>query len=497
MIRDLAKDEQPSQLDCDLAIVGSGPAGMSIALACIDSGLSVVLIESGGLEAETVSRSLNQGKNIGQGYYPLDRARSRHLGGSSNCWAGWCAPLDKSDFESHDWIPKSGWPISYQEVTKYYPEAGRRLELDDRPFETKPWARKKAPVWQLGDGFESAVYKFSPPTRFGTRYRPQLLVAKSLTCLINATVTQIDVAPQGNRITGLRVQHTQGNRKVHVVARRYVLATGGIENARLLLASRKTLPKGIGNTHDNVGRYFMEHPHLHSEGRFYRTQAMPPIKLYTRHKHQGQIIKAYVRIPEHLRKEKQLLNLALCIEPVHRTKLSSIHRDLIEATAETDGQTLAMDKKKQPKLMSCDLRAEQVPNYNSRVILADDSDHLGVPRIQLDWKLTAIDKASMRRTQSYFAKRLMIKGWSRFLLRLDESEAFPKRLKGGCHHMGTTRMADKADDGVVDSDGRVFGVDNLFVAGSSTFPTGGASNPTLTIVALALRMADRLKVELS
>ena len=146
--------------------------------------------------------------------------------------------------------------------------------------------------------------------------------------------------------------------------------------------------------------------------------------------------------------------------------------------------------------MSCDMRAEQVPNPDSRVTLAEETDALGMPRIALDWKLTAIDKASMRRTQAYFAQRLMLKGWSRFLQRLDDTDQFPKRVKGGCHHMGTTRMTADPKDGVVDANCRVHGMDNLFIAGSSVFPTAGAANPTLTIVALSMRLSEHLKKEL-
>ena len=493
VILDLSQPGIPDELHADLVIVGTGPAGMTLALALKHTGRSILLIESGGLTPDERTQNLNKGKNIGQKYYPLHRSRSRYFGGSSNCWAGWCAPFDASDFESHDWIPDSGWPIGLKDLSPYYSGAQRLLELNDAPFTPEAWVRKKAPVWTIGDDFETRVYKFSPPTRFGTVYREQITTAAQIRCLLNATVTQINTSENGDHVHSLRVQHSLSKRTIQVTGSNFVMAAGGIDNARLLLASNETVPTGVGNQHDVVGRYFMEHPHLHSEGRFFRTKQMPSIKLYSRHTYQKQIIKAYLRIPPKIRQERQLLNLALCLEPVHRTNVSKAHRAIIETSAETDTSRLVFGKKRQPKLMSCDLRSEQVPYRESRVYLDEDKDALGMPRAILDWRLTEIDKASMRRTQTYFATRLMLKGWSRFLMRLDETPVFPKRLKGGCHHMGTTRMSDNPQTGVVDKNLKVHGVDNLYMAGSSTFSTGGAANPTLTIVALSLRLAQHLK----
>ena len=493
MILNLAASDPPERLNADIVIVGSGPAGITLALSLRKAARSILLIESGGLEPDKRVQDMNKGGSVGQKYYPLHRSRSRYFGGSSNCWAGWCAPLDKSDFKKHSWIPESGWPIEYSDLATHYSAAESLLELNEKPFTPEPWIRKRAPIWSLGDEFETQVYKFSPPTRFGQVYREQLSDAPNIKCLLNATVTQINVTPNGEHVNNLTVVHSQGKRSVQVTGDTFVIAAGGIENARLLLASNQTLPQGVGNSNDVVGRYFMEHPHLHSEGRFYKTKEMPSIKLYTRHAYQGQIIKAYLRIPERLRSERQLLNLALCLEPVHRTVVSKDHKTIIDSTCETDGSQLLIGKNKQPKLMSCDLRAEQVPHRESRVYLGDEKDALGMRRAVLDWQLTELDKTSMRRTQQYFAKHLMIKGWSRFLFRLDETPTFPKRLKGGCHHMGTTRMSHSPKTGVVDKHLKVHGVDNLYVAGSSTFPTGGAANPTLSIVALSLRLAEHLK----
>ena len=429
----------------------------------------------------------------------LDRSTSRFIDAEADTSAALAiagqagVPLDESDFQQHDWIPDSGWPITYEDLRPYYQKAQTLLELNDKDFMPKTWRRKDAPIWSLGKDFETRVYKFSPPTRFGKLYRDELRQSKNIKCLLNASVTRINLSTNGTRVDNLTVQHSLGKKTIRVTGKTVVLAAGGLENPRLLLNSTHHSPNGIANEYDVVGRYFMEHPHLHSEGRFYRTHGMPSIKLYTRHSYQDQIIKAYLRIPPKLRAERKLLNLSMCIEPVRRTTISKAHRSLMETTAETDGKRLKLNKKKQPMLLSCDLRSEQVPNRDSRISLSDERDALGLRRAQLDWRLSEIDKASMRATQLYFAKRLMSQRWSRFLLRLDETPTFSKRLKGGCHHMGTTRISDSPRTGVVDQHLKVHGIDNFYIAGSSTFPTGGAANPTLTIVALSLRLAQQLK----
>ena len=134
----------------------------------------------------------------------------------------------------------------------------------------------------MGDDFETGLYKFSPPTRFGKKYREQLRSARNLKCLLNATVTEVQVSANGSHVTALKIQDTLGARPpLQVSGRRYVMAAGGIENARLLLISNQTQSSGVGSGQEHVGKYFMEHPHLHSEGRFYRTKNMPPLKLYT------------------------------------------------------------------------------------------------------------------------------------------------------------------------------------------------------------------------
>lgn len=355
--------------------------------------------------------------------------------------------------------------------------------------------------------------------------------------LVDAVVTELRSAPSTTCVTETAARTRRGT-PFTVHATTYVLASGGIENPRLLLASRGTTPQGLGNAFDQVGRYFQEHPHYHSG-------LVVPVDrhLHDRpeawdvHLDDGHPVQRKYGLTQAAQRQHGLLNTAFFITPrpaswlvpytsagTHdASRLQAVRhvkrmlstrrpspgatRDLVLAmgaaprmAAYTFRQSRAQQahragrRSRFPLVFTLGAMAEQQPRDDSRVCLSAEPDRFGVPHAQLDWRLGDDDADSMRRSHDLVSPALERALGARAvpLLPSDELPA----LGWGYHHMGTTRMSTRPDEGVVDADLRVHGVSNVFVAGSSVFPSSGSANPTLTIVALSMRLADRLRHEL-
>ncbi|MCB1907361.1 MAG: GMC family oxidoreductase [Rhodocyclaceae bacterium] len=494
-----------STLDADLAIIGAGPAGITVARQFAGTGTRVCLVEAGGLERDEQDQAMYDGECVGIDY-PLRESRLRYFGGSSNHWGGFCRPLDGIDFARRDWVPHSGWPFDRDVLTPYYAKACELVEIAPARFADRDY-------WQRAGGeqlpqpatgrIQMRYVHFSPPTRFGQRYRADLEGAGNLQVLLHANVACIHASADGRAVTSLDIR-TRNGRSHRLRARCFVLASGGLENPRLLLLSDSVNPAGLGNDHDLVGRFFMEHPHLSKFAeavvadlrrlpRIYRQQML----IDGRH---GQ---AAFNPSEHWLREQRLLN-ATFMGGIGTTYASD---DV--ASDDRAGQRQRMLRAARPWLgggapgaplghvFSLGCACEQAPDPDSRVSLADDTDALGLRRLRLDWRLGELDRRSMVAHVRSLAQELGALGVGRTQVRIADDGRWPPRVDGGNHHMGTTRMHSDPRQGVVDADCRVHGVDNLYVAGSSLFPTSGAANPTLTIVALALRLADHLSGRLA
>ncbi|EQB10729.1 FAD-dependent oxidoreductase [Sphingobium lactosutens] len=245
----------------EICVIGAGAAGISMARLLLEAGHDVMLLESGGLDYEPGTAALNKGEISGLDYYDLEHARLRFFGGTTAIWGGRSAELDPIDFEKRPWIPHSGWPISWAEMQPYYRRARKLLGLKDPPMVGRLAAsdiaipvfdpdRIRPKIWT----FDDVHGRFSFPNCKDLEEHPRCRI------ITHATVREIRVAPNGAVVDHLDVANSSGER-IKVRARHYVLAAGGIENARLLLASTSVMPTGIGNAHDWVGRCFMEHPH--------------------------------------------------------------------------------------------------------------------------------------------------------------------------------------------------------------------------------------------
>lgn len=455
----------------------------------------------------------------------------RLFGGTAAIWGGRVAELDPIDFEKRDWVPHSGWPISYRDLREYYREARAQFGLAPNApgADDLRAAGVDLPAFNH-ERLDLKLWGFDPrPDRFSFASCRDLRRHARCSVFTHATATEIQTDAVASRVTGLTVRSTTG-RSATFRARHYVLAAGGIENPRLLLASRSVMTGGLANEHGLVGRFFMEHPHARG-GRIVTRQTWSLLNAFgKRHKAQGTPIAALIGASAALQASEGILNTSLTIAPrqpkghsqfwgmraynrvKHDLAPTRRARGLWQATKKGVHLAQSVVDPARPwllhKLGFVDLallvRAEQAPNPESRVMLADTTDKLGVPRVKLDWRLSELDVHSVERLVAALGTETERLG----LGRVEPAEwlSGPERRWrtdplisahpiGGYHHIGTTRMADSPREGVTDSDGRVHGLANLYVAGSSLFPTSGWANPTLTIVALALRTADGISKE--
>ena len=508
MFVDACKVPDGSVLVADVCVVGAGPAGITIARQLARSSVEVVLLESGGLEVDSATEDLNPGASTGQPYFPLHETRTRAFGGTSAQWAGECRPLDAADLVAHPWVPDDGWPFDFDELAPWYERARPVLELGPAPFESESWAvfgvralhGEAHPV-------RTCAFHLSPPTRFGTRYRVEIERSPQVAVHLGATVAALETTANAGQVTAGVVRTEGGTYRVE--ARRFVLAAGGIENARLLLASDAVEPAGLGNRHDLVGRYFGEHLYLDDAAWVEAPAAVLGDFYLPGEDISGHPVRAIFGLDPAPRRREGLTNLCLVVTPSAEhgvvdplrgqrqaggrhpwpavssewAVVRSAGRDAVPQAVGRSGSVLKHVQ-------------EQAPNPESRVVLSDERDALGCRRVELRWQLSDLDWHTARRGHELFAEGLARCG-VRFHSRLTDGEgghveAWPERLRGARHHLGTTRMHPDPGRGVVAADGRVHGVGNLFVAGNSAFPRG-RRHPTFTIVALALRLADHLR----
>ncbi|MGP6158936.1 MAG: GMC oxidoreductase [Vulcanimicrobiaceae bacterium] len=517
----------------DVCVVGSGPAGMAVAERLRGSGLQVCLLESGGRDPELRTQRLYGGSNVGHPYFRLDACRFRVFGGTSNRWGGWCRPLQPVDFERRDWMPYSGWPIDAQTLSPYYEETARLFQLVQPSFALADWQQRLPAPFALGDEtFENAIFQHSPETNFAEIYGPALLDDPNVTTYLHANLTAIELEPGTNRVGRLRVQ-ALGRRPFNVRAKATVLAAGGIENARLLLASQADRPDGLGNENCNVGRFFMEHLHVPA-GHIVCNGRAPDRSFYRKATYDGAIVRGIVTPSEAAQRRYHLSSTSISIErysyafgtpyvgwpppltfgPIRLYRalrrrgsgLAGPFKTALEgaysvrrrwSTLQASRAALARtspDANGARRLYSLYFRAEQRPTRDSRVFLGERRDACGVPRAQLDWRVDPADTQSILAWLARLDTTLAAGGIGRVVM---PDAGWDEGIIGGPHHMGTTRMSADPKNGVVDEHCRVHSVDNLYVAGSSLFATAGYANPTFTLVALALRLADHLRGRLT
>jgi choline dehydrogenase-like flavoprotein len=510
-------------LAADVCVIGGGAAGITMALQLAGKSTSVIILESGGLNPDVATQSLYKGEITGLPNYPLEACRLRYFGGSTGHWGGWCRPFDPIDFEQRSWVPGSGWPIAYEELAKFYPRAHEICHVSDMNYDPAGWDLSATPPFPLsGSSVETKLIQFSLPIRFGTVYRPVVEQMKNVRVFLHTNATSIDLSANAKRVDQVSVAVLNGNR-FSVRAKHYVVATGGIENARLLLASNQVRTAGVGNAHDQVGRYFMDHIQLDSaqvlpiarnlDFTLYQTDSRHSLR---RSMHPGAPpigVMGYLKLSEEAQRQARTLNYSACVyqsywldyflhsdNPDNRDKsLWRITSDAVETVWKNLRVASSMALERLPgrgkhpfyKIMATQ---EQAPNPDSRVLLSRTRDALNIPHAELHWELLDVDRYTLMEALRQIAIAFGTSHLARLNVPMDfTKQALPTYMRGSWHHYGTTRMSDDPRTGVVDRDCKVHDVANLFIAGCSVFPTSGNGNPTLSIVAMTARLAEHLQ----
>lgn len=523
--------------EADICIVGGGAIGLCLAARLAELGRDTILLEAGGLKPNAESQAFYAGEVADPAvHWPLDSYRVRALGGTSHIWGGRAVPYDPIDFAQRPWVPFSGWPIAFADVARYYPAAMAASEAG--AFDLAP----PGPIVPGLDGewLHTTIERFSRPTNFWTRYGAALTKAGNVRIIADAPVTGVRLAENGRSVDHVEVSLPDG-RKWRVRARSYVLAAGGLETTRLLLASTDVRPEGIGNGGGWLGRGYM----CHLSATFgLATFAGDPRKIGYGYERDGEgvYMRRRIALTEQAQRELGLMNFTARLhirdanDPSHDDPVLSllylaafaIKYEYSRASREADrsaatylrhlgnivrhplrfarfiggwGTKRYFASRRIPSIAlfspsnsyPLEFHCEQAPNPESRVTLSDERDALGLRRLRVDWRIGRFDVDSVRRSYDLIARELERTGTGTLSYDPDAVEAAIRGAGAyGGHHSGTTRMARDAKDGVVDGDCRVHGVANLHVASTSVLPTSSQANPTLTGIALALRLADHL-----
>jgi len=549
MLIDTSERVPNGSFEADICIVGTGPAGVVVALELAKSGLRICLLESGGQKPETGPADLNTGSVDSAHHYPAEIVRDgrrRQLGGSANLWNHQkyggrgkmirYVPLDEIDFERRDWVPMSGWPFSRSDLAPFYRRAHRVCGIGPFDWSAGDWQSKSrtSQLWQT-KRIETVISQFGTADVFLKDHLEKLEKTANVFIFAHASLLSLNRNPrQPDAISTAEVVRSDG-RRFKVKASKFVLAAGGLENARILLLNEATRNGAVGNRYDMVGRCFMDHPSITlgtlvpSSGAIYHQAAF-----YDQQEIDGQPIMGKLHLRQDVLRQEKLLNACAVLVPRLRSIRSnlpgllkqiaikvprrlfrqaeqsvsahagpglppSLHRRLLDdfySECRCGWSSLSGLDRRFSEIAVRSL-VEQSPDPANRIVLGDQLDALGQPRCKVIWRWNEIDLLSIRRTQEIFRHELALAGIGTFTP-VPESVGDAPRLFFSPHHfLGCTRMHENPRQGVVDADCRVHGLQNLYVVGGSVFPTGGYANPTLTIVALALRLSDHLRKDRS
>lgn len=533
----------------DVAIVGTGPVGIAVAIRLAGRAGRIVLIEAGGTNFKPID-NLNyfRAERVDDTRHaPTELNRRRMLGGTSSVWGGRCIPFDAEDFAPTSDRP--GWPIAYGEFEAYVADALEFLDAGPSEFS----AAAALPNHRVPSGSYSSdlvldrIERYSKPTNAWRKWRDHLTRLRDVTVIHGAACTEVLTDVDGTRVEALELR-TVSQRRHKVVAGTIVLACGGLETPRLLLASRRTHSRGLGNERDLVGRFYMTHLVSSAENagilrfaeaatarafdfnktidRAYgrrmillspevrRREGLPNIVFRPNRQpidnasHRDSVLSAMflvrnLLIPAEYVRSLTAKQRSLSFLPAGREHIGNIVADipgLAQFTLKWVTQRM-LARRKLPSVFlyrrdgkyPLEFNAEQMPNWDSRVTLGSETDSLGMPRLVVRWRYHNAELDAICRAYRVLASAVAQSGLGQVELEPDLFDSVQRALvpQGG-HHIGTVRMGDDASSGVVDPNGKVWGCHGLFVAGTAVLPTSGFANPTLTAVALAFRLAEHL-----
>lgn len=510
----------------DVLIVGGGPAGITLAREMIPSGLTIALLEGGGEDFDADSQSLFVGDVTGLKEVDLSAIRLRMLGGASNHWGGFCLPLDPIDFSRPPLGGLSGWPFPREALADGYSRAHRYLKLGEFAYDLDVMNAGPDPLLGADETIETSVLRLSanPPTNFAVSYLPSLESSENVHVWLWTNVVDIEVAVDG-RATGVKTRTLSGVEHVFT-ARVIVLACGAVENARQLLLMNTNHGSLYGNAGGMLGRCYMDH--LSGGAAFIWAKSPFSEKAEWASDttaSDGTPVRLVWRLKEELLELENLCNAHFYLVPfptdsIDRERLRDSARgmaglrSIVKWAAGRGERDFVLSDSYCRFITNADAmidaaiapqgtidrlllryESEQRPDVRNAVTLLQATDRLGMPLPSLNWSPTNEDRQSLIRTVELIGAAVGAADIGRIEIERGSEERY-WNMTTAWHQMGTTRMSINPRDGVVDPTCRVHGTKNLYVAGGSVMPTGGRANPTLTIAALAIRLADHLRSEM-
>jgi choline dehydrogenase-like flavoprotein len=521
MFEDFRDLEDGIEIAADVCIIGAGPAGIACAREFVGTTLRVVVLESGGLRHDGGTHSLCESVNVGDRHRGALDGRRRVFGGTSDIWAAACVELDESDFAPRPWAGVTGWPIRKADLGPYYDRARGFFGIAGATCDDDVWRSFGMEAPRLRTGSVDSQYFIQPSvTHVGDLHRESFMAAENILTLLHATVTSLHPHADGSRISHARIATLEGKTGT-VRARVFVICCGGIDSARLLLLSRERHPEGIGNAHGNVGRYFQDHAEavtaeiLPSDlglfrrtfNRVFRSDATYGVRLSLARDAQrrAEVVNCRAEIVYDHGEESAVAATRRLVWRMKgrlpRGEALGDLRILVCNPHELVQMSLERYVARRFPVYGARIRlkcvAEQPPHRENRIALAEERDQLGQPKACIDWRVGDAELRAMRVMTRAVTAELERAGVAKLLWESWLSESAREApIADTYHHMGTTRMSLDPRDGVVDPRCRVHEMQGLYIASSSVFPASGHANPTLTIVALALRVADDVKAEL-
>ncbi len=502
----------------DFTIIGAGVAGILLAVKLSEKNKRVLLIESGHFEEDEKRQVLNTVEQTGKIVENAINGRKRAVGGTSIAWGGQSLPFTQLDFDKKEWVNDSGWPINLSDLTPYYPIANRFMNIDE--WDYKEDIFKKLAYEKLNcdeDKMYQHFSKWAPQPNLRKLYNQQL--KQNVTVIYNAVLTKIDLNTDPSRLLGEggveKIQISNFNKKqVEIPVKNLLLATGGIETNRILLANNHQKKGGIGNHSGWLGKCFMDHPCIEigslNHPNLYKLQSTFNTHIYKKRKYSVRL-----SLTEAAQKKYQLMNTSALVE--FREYENPEDNPYSELFNFRDVRRLVAVKKilknidsyfftakalitegfvyKHKALPRINLMLEQEPISDSFIGLSDEKDQFGIPKAKIHWSITSKTWQTVN-TMSNFLKdefeRLSLGELNIYPHIHLENVNWSSYLTDANHHMGGTRMSATPETGVVDSQLRVWGHENIYVCSSSVFPTGSHSNPTLTLMALCARLVDNI-----